>query len=554
MNKIKDIKKMLPLLGHANKRYFAAVFGYALMLAFGNLMLTFSTGQAVNIVEKQKWGDIYRLCFMLVFTYLLWILSCLFRKVYENCMNLAMAQMRDNIYRKIGRLPMAYFDRHLSGDLISRTTNDISSFSPLAMEHIPDIVFILVLGVVSITSAMIMNWKLCVLFVACSLGFKFINDRLSEQIRQMSGSVYSQNSMLVQKLLAVVTGIPVIKLFGLQESMRKEYLEENNSYTQKAIRLEFWKALQNATNALMTSTVADLAVIIGAWMVLRGDISLAALLVVSQLSGAVTMVFRWLGQLLAASVSSVVAGERILELLHEKEETKNFPCIAPAKEKDKEVAIAFENVSFSYGEKEILRNVSFGVKRGETLAITGKSGGGKSTVLKLILGFYDCQAGQIYVDGKPQYLYSREELRAMVSYVSQDPFLFNATILDNIRCGKEEADEERVKEAARMADAHEFISGLPLGYETIVGERAVRLSGGQKQRIALARAILKNAPILLLDEATSAMDANTQEQVQEAMGRLMKEKTTIVVAHRPSTLRKADRIMVLRDGEMCGGL
>ena len=226
-------------------------------------------------------------------------------------------------------------------------------------------------------------------------------------------------------------------------------------------------------------------------------ISLAELIVLSQLSGSVTMMFRWTGQIFGEAAAAGVAGSRISELLEQEEEPERFLKGKDVQKKDEvervsdedDAAVRFENVSFSYGEKRVLSGISFCVKKGKTLALTGESGGGKSTVLKLLLGFYDVDQGSIFLNGKPLDTYTREEARALISYVSQESFLFSDSIYENIRCGRPEAGMEEVKRAARLACADGFIEELPQGYHTLVGERAVRLSGGQKPRIAIARAI-----------------------------------------------------------------
>ena len=371
-----------------------------------------------------------------------------------------------------------------------------------------------------------------------------------------------KNALLVERLLILLTGVPVIRLFGMQRQIEEQYRRENQEYTRLSVRLEGWKGLQGGANALMTASVMDLAIILGAWLVLFDRISLAKLVVLGQLSSSITKIF-WAGPILGEAAAAAVAGNRIRELLNEQEEPERFLKSASGNGESggsvlscpglscgpqpKEV-IRFEKVDFSYEGKPVLSGVSFSVRQGETLALTGESGGGKSTVFKLLLGFYEAQKGRIFLYGKPLEAYTRKEARALFSYVSQDCFLFSDSVLENIRCGRPEAGIEEVKRAARLACADGFIEELPEGYDTQVGERAVRLSGGQKQRIAIARALVKDAPILLLDEATSAMDADSQQQVQKALEQLMKGRTVLMIAHRKSALGQADRILTLENG------
>lgn len=550
------IGKLFFLLEKDRGRYLAFALASGFAFSLGQILQTFSVGQVVLVLERREAEGIRMvaaLLFLSTFFFLAW---CFCDRGVGNCVNRMNARIRERVFQKIPRLKASWFDEGQSGDAVSRMTNDMAAFTPLFSNNIPSVIFFLVYGVVSISAALWVNWRLCILFVACSLGFKWINDLAVAKVEAISADAYQKNALLVERLLILLTGVPVIRLFGMQRQIEEEYRRENQEYTRLSVRLEGWKGLQNAANALMTSTVVDVSLVAGAWLVLYGRVSLAELTVISQLSSSVTMMFRWTGQIFGEAVAAAVAGNRIRELLKEQEEPEEFSesvgsvlsCPGLSCGPQPKEVIRFEKVGFSYGGKPVLSDVSFLVRQGETLALTGESGGGKSTVFKLLLGFYEAQKGRIFLYGKPLEAYTRKEARTLFSYVSQDCFLFSDSVLENIRCGRPEAGIEEVKRAARLACADGFIEELPEGYDTQVGERAVRLSGGQKQRIAIARALVKDAPILLLDEATSAMDADSQQQVQKALEQLMKGRTVLMIAHRKSALGQADRILTLENG------
>lgn len=547
VNKIKnsDIYILFGLMKPEQGRYLFIIILSSVLDSGSSLLATLSLGNVVKAVETHDIGQLMIMVFLLLASMVLQFINCACYYGGMNCVNRMMARIRSSAFDKINKLPMSYYDGHLSGDLISRVTNDISTFQTLFGEQIPNVAFFIIFGIMSIATAVAVNWKLGLCFCAMSLAFKLLNDYLVKAVKKYSKEAYEKNAKLVQELLGILSGNAVIKMFGLEEKMYEGYRRMNQDYTGTSIHLEFRKGLQNAANALMTSTVANAALIIGALFVFGGTLSLSTLLVVSQLAGSVTMMFRWTGQIFGEAVSTSVAGMRIREMLDAGEEPEGF-ALAMAEAVPAEVE--FKDVEFSYGDKPVLKNISFTAEPGKKLALVGESGGGKSTIIKLLLGFYDAQAGNIWVRGRCLASYSREELRRTTSYVSQESFLFDASIEENIRYGRKGATHEEVVRAAKMAYAHDFIMEQENGYDTLVGERAIKLSGGQRQRIAIARAILKDAPVLLLDEATSALDAGSQELVKKALDTLMEGRTTIVVAHRLSTIEDADEILVVNGG------
>jgi ATP-binding cassette, subfamily B, bacterial len=480
-------------------------------------------------------------------SFFLFMLGALTRRGFTNCVSRMLAKVRKATFVKIGQLPMSYYEKNLSGDLISRVTNDLNTFKPLFSDLIPDMFFFIIFGIVSITTALAMNWWLAVIICILATGFKLLNDYLAKAVKEYSNTAYEKSAVLVQELISILTGNSIIKMFGLEEKNFSSYKEFNQSYTDTSITLAFKKSLQNTCNSLLTSFLNVFSMILGAYLVFNGIISLPTVLVISSLSGNISMMFRWTGQIFSEAVATSAAGMRVHDILEIPEEPVRFDTpIALASKYELE----FKDVCFSYESKNVLNNINFGIEKGKTTALVGESGGGKSTIMKLLLGFYPINSGNIWIRHNCIARYTLEELRCKFAYVSQESYLFDGTIEENIRYGSAGAAKEEIIEAAKAAYAHDFIMDLEDGYDTVVGERAVKLSGGQKQRIAIARALIKNAPILLLDEATSALDSESQEMVQKALNHLMKNRTTIVIAHRLSTIENSDEILVISNGEI----
>ncbi len=295
--------------------------------------------------------------------------------------------------------------------------------------------------------------------------------------------------------------------------------------------------------------------IIGSIFRTRGEITVGTMLAGVRLSGGALWIFHGLGNFIRNIQESLAGADRIFEIMDApKEELRGEDSAGKVDSGEKcaeKRILVFQDVSFGYQDRNpVFSGLNFSVRKNEVVALVGSSGGGKSTLLKLLLGFYNADAGKILLYGRSLHHYSLTELRSCFAYVPQNTYLFDGTIGENISYGSPGASPERIEECARSANAHDFITGLSEGYDSVVGERGVHLSGGQRQRIAIARALLKDAPILLLDEATASLDSESEQEVQKALEVLMRDRTVIVVAHRLSTVRKADRILVMESGRI----
>lgn len=457
--------------------------------------------------------------------------------------------IRQHMYDHLQRLSLRYYSDKQTGDLMSRVINDTRNFEVLLAHAIPTIVVngVMLVGVTAIL--FVMNPTLALytlipipLLAVMVLRFSKISRPRFRKAQEKIGEV---NAILQDNF----SGIREIKSFTQEEYESKR---TGVSLTAQTNTMLSALKLSNAFHPgieFVSSIGTVIVIFFGGRLALGASLPLedlvAFLLYLSIFYQPITS----LGQINEGLQQALASAERVLEVINEEPEIKDIdePVAMPKAEGH----VEFRDVSFHYVDKiPVLNNISFTIKPGETLALVGATGVGKTTIASLIPRFYDPEAGSILVDKKDIRNIALADLRRQTSLVSQDVFLFNGTVKDNILYGSPDATEEDVIAAAKAANAHDFILGLEKGYDTKIGERGVKLSGGQKQRISIARAILKDSPILILDEATSAVDTQTERLIQDALNRLKQNKTAVVIAHRLSTIQEANQIVVLKDGEI----
>ncbi|GFO70721.1 lipid A export permease/ATP-binding protein MsbA [Geomonas limicola] len=461
---------------------------------------------------------------------------------------LAVQDVRNAIYRKNIRLSMGFFNQHPTGSLMSRILNDVG----MMQEGMGNVITGLFRDGISAASLLGLifyrNWQLAIIsFTVIPLSVvpaQKIGRRIKNLARQGQGKMGDISSILQETF----SGIKVIKAFGL-ESREIERFEATNlelySFTRRNIKYE---AISTPLMESITSLGIAVVIWVGGRSVMKGTMSAPEFF---SFITAMLLVYTPVKRLIASYNTlqrAMGAAERVFEVIDQ------IPQIADAPDAHEmgrsKGEVEFRGVSFRYEDENVLNRVSLKANRGEVLALVGPSGGGKTTLVSLINRFYDPTEGAILIDGHDIRQLTLKSLMAQVALVDQETILFNDTIANNIRYGKTDASDEEVERAAQAAFAHDFISQLPDGYQTNIGDRGVRLSGGQRQRICIARAILKDAPILILDEATSALDTESEQMVQAALNNLMANRTTFVIAHRLSTITHADRILVLEKGEI----
>jgi ATP-binding cassette, subfamily B, bacterial MsbA len=454
--------------------------------------------------------------------------------------------VRNLLTRHLQFMSLSFFSRHPSGTLISRVANDVtllrSALTDASASFLKDTTSLIVLVVV----AFIKDWFLAslafVVFPASVLPVM----RLSRKIRRFARRGQISTGKLTVFLQESIQGNRIVKAFGMEEYEIQRFAKENFRLFKESLRASRIRGVVTPMMELLAAFGIGAVVWYGGSSVIAGGRTpgefmafMAAMFLMYQPFKSLTRTYTLLHQGLAGA-------ERVFEILDEPPSIKDKPDaqIAPRFAK----AIEFHDVSFAYGAKPVLNRVNLTIRAGEVVALVGMSGAGKSTLADLIPRFYDVSSGRITVDGVDIRDVSLASLRSQIGIVTQHTFLFDDTVRNNIAYGDPERGMEDVRAAARAAHADEFITSMPNGYDSLVGEMGMQLSGGQRQRLAIARALLKDAPILILDEATSALDSDSERMVQEALERLMTERTTLVIAHRLSTIRNADRIVVLVDG------
>lgn len=463
----------------------------------------------------------------------------------------AMKDLRDEAYQHLHKLPISYFKRERVGNLISRFTNDVNivqssisaTFSNLIKEPLTIIVF---LGI-----ALSISWQLT-LFALVILPFSMaIIAWIGFKLRRQTTKLQEKLADITSVLQETISGVKIVKAFGMEEFENKRFMKETKEFFRLVLRIV---RVRNASSPL----TEFLSVIVGAFIIYYGGLLVLEknTITASQFLGFLFAIFQMMPPI--KELSSVnnriqeasAAGDRIFEILDTEPDIKDAPDAIELKEfKD---SIHFKNVSFKYEDSEewVLSDINFSVKKGEIIALVGPSGGGKSTLVDLIPRFYDPTEGKIILDDVDIRKYTIKSLRSKMGIVTQETFLFNTTIRENIAYGLTDCPMEKIIEAAKTANAHNFIIEMPMQYETIIGERGVKLSGGQRQRLTIARALLKNPEIMIFDEATSALDNESEILVQEAIERLMENRTTFVIAHRLSTIRNATKIIVIDRGRI----
>ena len=458
------------------------------------------------------------------------------------------AQMRRDMFNHLEKLPYKYYDSHETGKIMSRMTNDLMDISELA-HHGPENIII---STISIVTAFIylstINLQLTLIIFMAVPFLLVITYFLRKKMRSAFMRSRQSTAVINASLESSISGIRVTKAFTNAEKEAEKF-EEGNEQFVKA-RRDSYKAMgQFHSGTTFITDIFNVILIIAGGLFLYSDKILfgdytAFILSVSLFINPVMTLINFMEQY----QNGVTGFERFLEIMNEEPEKDA--------ENSKDITtvnghIEIEHVRYRYSEGgEVLKDVSLDIKEGETFALVGPSGGGKTTLCHLIPHFYDIKEGRILIDGKDIREFSLESLRRNIGIVQQDIYLFNASIRDNIAYGKLDSSDEEIVDAAKRANIHDYIMTLENGYDTVIGERGVRLSGGQRQRIAIARVFLKNPPILILDEATSALDNTTEILIQQALNELCKGRTTLVVAHRLSTIKNADKIAVIAGGKI----
>ena len=455
--------------------------------------------------------------------------------------------LRLEISKKLDRLPMKYFESRTVGDVLSRITNDVDTLGQSLNQSITQ----LITGVASIIGVTVMMLTISPLMTLIALVILPVSAGLVALVVKKSQKYFRSQQETLGKINGQVeetfSGLNVVKAFGREEASREEFHGTNKLLWESAWKSQFLSGLMQPIMMFVGNLGYVLVAVIGSLLAVRGAITVGDIQAFIQYMRSFTQPIQQMAQVTNMLQSMAAAGERVFDFLAEPEEDASGAQV-PEKV---EGHVTFEHVRFGYDlEKPVIHDFNCEVKPGQMVAIVGPTGAGKTTMVKLLMRFYDLAGGRILIDGVDIKSYDAHQLRSRIGMVLQDTWLFKGTIMENLRYGRLEASDEAVMEAAKAAHAHNFIRTLPGGYQMELGEEATNVSQGQKQLLTIARAILADRPILVLDEATSSVDTRTESRIQRAMAALMKGRTSFVIAHRLSTIRDADLILVMKDGDI----
>ncbi len=535
------------VMGKRRFLYYGAILGMSVGMAMFSVLCSLLMKGVVDISQS---GDYHSLGITIAGIVAAGIVSLLVYRKSAVIYNVEAKRVYGVLYEKILNLemdlPYAYYEKHHSGEIMSKVSYDLGRMGDVYGSRFRRMIMPFLEVVVFLIPMLILSPQLTLCLVGVNVVMLLFNMVLAEPLRKVSQELSGINNSMTQKLSDLLQGMEQVRMFARGRETVQEYIQCSRRYARKSNgRILILSGLESANRGFdLLCSLIFLA--LGVLFVQKGYTTLGALAAIYTLYGSFSAQFLQMNKYMPELVAYLTYAQNIFDLLEEKREEKNWYTKEESSGVDKSAddtwMISMDKVGFSYGENPVLEDYSLVVQRGECVALTGASGCGKSTVSKLLLGLYPIEKGSISVMGNSVKHMTNRDLRDFFAYVPQEPYLFEGTILENIQMGNLSAEKEDIIEAAKVANAHAFILNLENGYDTQVGERGNRLSGGQRQRIAIARAIIKGAPILLLDEATSALDNESERLVNEAIRRLHGRRTILMIAHRTSTIQMADRV------------
>lgn len=459
--------------------------------------------------------------------------------------------IRRDVYRKILRLPLSFFSEERKGDILARVSTDVNEVDASITSSLDMVIKNPIFIIIYLTTLFVISWQLTLFtllvvpFMAMGIG------SIGKKLKAKSLYAQSKWSDGISQIEETLGGLRIIKAFIAEKKMSDRFDKVNNEFRNASMRVAIRQSAAHPVSEFLGTCMIVVVLWFGGYLIFSGNSPIDASTFIYYLVILYTILqplkdLSKAGYSIQKGMASMERINKILDAQNNIKETKH-----PQKINDLKDEIVFKNVDFQYNDtKQILSGINLTIRKGQTIALVGQSGSGKSTLVDLIPRYHDVAGGQIEIDGTDIRQLSIHSLRSIIGNVNQEAILFNDTVFNNIAFGVDNATLDQVIEAAKIANAHEFIMEMEQGYDTPVGDRGCRLSGGQRQRISIARAILKNPPILILDEATSALDTESERLVQEALERLMKTRTTIAIAHRLSTIKNADCIHVLHEGRI----
>ena len=511
--------------------------------------LEYAFGRLVEIYSEEGALLIVCLTFVAIF-----FLKNLFRYLslvfMAKVRNGIVRDVRNEVFKKYMHLPLAFFTRGKKGDLLSRISTDVQEIEYSILNVIESLFKEPIVIVGSIAFMMVISLELTIFVFILIFFTVFIVGRISRNLKRQSKDVQNQLSDLVIHVEESLNGMRIVQGFNAQEYQKTRFSNINERYRKLLTRIMYRRDLSSPLSETLGITIVAVLLWYGAHLVFREEMKPETFFAFLYAFFNVIAPSKTFSSAYYHIQKGLAAVDRVNEILDNKEEIRQLPQVKEIHSFNDE--IIFNNVGFKYHDQGdwILRNIDLTIPKGKIVAIVGSSGTGKSTLADLLPRFHDVTEGSITIDGTDIRDLDLKQLRSLMGIVNQDPVLFHDTLFNNIAFGRPDATKEEVMHVARIAQIHDFIESTPKGYDTIVGDRGSTLSGGERQRITLARALLVNPPILILDEATASLDSKSERLVQQALSRIMEGRTSIVIAHRLSTVQHADKIIVLQDGRI----
>lgn len=499
-----------------------------------------------NIVDAAQTGDSRHMVSSIIGNIIGAAISLLIYRaaaiIYNVEAKRAYAVLAKQLFHHEVRLPYTYYEEHHSGDVLSKIAYDMDRTSAIYGSKFRRTVSPLIQVTVFVVPMLILSWQITLCLLGVNVLMLLINSLMIKPMRNNARQLSTVNVKLTEKLSNLLQGMEQARMYTAGRHTIEEFEDQNIFYEKKNNRKILYTAFLESCNNGFDLLCSLAFLMLGVYFIQSGYTTLGSLAAIYSLYGKFSSQFLMLGMYLPELIGCLANAQNVFEFMDEVEEPEAWYGGCGSGDSDSSY-ISMKDVTFHYSEdKPLLRDYNFSVEEGESVAVTGPSGCGKTTLSKLLLSLYPIMGGDIIFAGDSYRKLTNKQIRSKTAYVPQEPYLFNYSVKENIRIGRTDASDEEIVEAAKMANAHEFILQLENGYDTNVGERGNRLSGGQRQRIAIARAILKNAPLLLMDEATSALDNESEQLVNDALKSMKNNKTVVMIAHRQSTIELADRV------------
>jgi len=546
---MKNIKRLLQYMGDRKIKYFVLLIATLIISAVTQLYYSYIYKSLFNSIEYKDKNLFVVACIMCAIFIVISYVSPYMRYFQMKQVRMIVFRIKIEMFKKLTKLNMQYFEEHHSGDTLKRLNNDANTLKYTYFSGIFRVLVLITNGSASIVAMFIYCSKLALVSIVFSAISVTISISMNKTIENLSQDIQKKVVKLTERLSDLFSGFLVMKMYSGSKLVTERYLTENENITEGVRKKTRTLSLLEMLSFLTGMFGNFGTILIGAFLVKRGEIDYGTIMAVVTLQMSVSGMLQFLGGALADMTSLLVDAQRVFDFLESNEdEVDTFSGISNDKDLDLayEKGISIEKLTFAYKDREpILHDFNLQIKNGEKVMLVGESGCGKSTILKVLMRFYDQSEGIIRICGHNIEEYSLKQLRNMITYVPQENYLFEGTVMENILFGNPYVDEAMAKDAAQMAYAHDFISDMPDGYDTILSTGGRNLSGGQRQRIAIARAFLKNSPILLMDEPSSALDVESENKINLAMKQLMGNRIVIMVTHRTSSFHEFDRVFEL---------